>query len=461
MIMVKKTKETEKGRVYYVKTSKGVHPLSTLFKAADKKTSKQVKATEKWMYVNGLIPPPYLPESFLLFYESNPIFNRCVKQLAVDVAGLGWNLVVKEEGKENDKEHERLMMFLKKVNLKKESIRNVVYKLLIDWGTIGWFGIEVIRNMEGGVEEVYHVLAHTIRVHKSQEKFCQERGQNKVWFKKFGLEGKHFSAMDGKETSFNLKTNANELIFYKNFYPRSDYYGAPNVLAAIGDVVGLIGLRDYNLSFFENYGIPAGLIVLEGDWDEGIEKTIGDFIDKELKGSDNAHRTMVVTQPTGSKFTYKPLGTEVKEGSFRLYEQARRDNVLIAYSMPPERVGVRVTGSLGGNVAEEATQVYVQGVVEPLQTDIEEIINEKLLQSEIYDFKFENIDLRDYTAEVERMMKEVAHGIRTPNEARNELGLKPYPEGDKFFIASNLIEVGAPEEGMTKAEQDLLNDSTD
>ena len=193
---------------------------------------------------------------------------------------------------------------------------------------------------------------------------------------------------------------------------------------------------------------------------------MSDFLNKEIKGTDNAHRTLVVMQGGGEsggedcKFNYQKLGIEVKEASFKLYEQARRDNILIAYSVPPERIGVRVVGKLGGNVAEEATKIYVQGVIEPLQLDMEDIINQKLLQSEIYEFKFADIDLRNFDKLVERLIKEVQLAIKTPNEARNELGLKPYPEGDQFYIGSSFIRAGEPEpEGkLSKAEKELLDE---
>jgi len=447
------TEEKKKGKVF-VQTSKGVYPYSILQKAEIKKSSKQLKETEKWMTANELMPPPYPPNSFLMLYESNSIFWRCVNQLAIDVAGLGWKLQVKEGKKENETELEKIKGLLNTLN-PEDSLRTILKQLLIDWGSVGWFGLEVVCNNKGEIAEIYHVPAHTLRVHASKEKYCQSRNNKKVWFKKFGLD-KVFSSKDGKEGKYTGDARANELIYYKNFYPKSDYYGVPNIISAVGDVIGLIGLRDYNLAFFENYGVPSAIVILEGEWDPGSDKTITEFLNKEFKGTENAHRTLVVEQPEGCKFNYIPLGIEVKEASFRLYEQVRRDDILIAYSMPPERIGIRVVGKLGGNVAEEATQIYVQSVVEPLQTDIEEIINQKLLQSDIYEFKFENIDLRDLEALVKRQGYMIEHGMKTPNEARNELGYKPYPEGDKFYILSSLIEVGEPEEELSKAGKEFL-----
>ncbi|KKN28929.1 hypothetical protein LCGC14_0849270 [marine sediment metagenome] len=445
----------KKGSVY-IQTSKGVYPFSILKNAEIKSSSKQLKQDSKWMTENDLIPPPYSPEVLLTLYESNSIFWRCVNQLAIDVAGLGWSLQLQEGKKENKVELDKLHALLWSPN-PDDALRTILKQLLIDWGSMGWFGLEVVRNNKNEIAEFYHVPAHTLRVHKSKEKYCQIRDTKKVWFKKFGLE-KNISPKDGKEGTFDIKTRANELIFYKNFYPKSDYYGVPNGISAVGDILGLIGLRDYNLAFFENYGVPAAIIVLEGEWDTGSDKKVSEFLNTELKGVDNAHRTLVVSQPEHCTFKYTPLGKDVKEGSFRLYEQTRRDDILIAYSMPPERVGVRVTGSLGGNVAVEATRIYVQGVVEPLQADLEDIINNKLLQSENYEFKFENIDLRDYDALVKQYGYQIERAMLTPNEARNELGRKPYAEGDKFYMMSNLIEAGEPDEGLNKIEKKLLDE---
>ncbi|KKM85805.1 hypothetical protein LCGC14_1285430 [marine sediment metagenome] len=447
--------DSKKGHVY-VQTSKGVYPLSVLQKAESKQSSKQIKQTSRWMTENDLIPPPYSPDVLLTLYESNSVFMRCVNQLAIDVAGLGWSLQLQDGKKKDKRELERLQSLLQKPN-QDDALRTIFRQLLIDWGSVGWFGLEVVRNNKGEIVELYHVPAHTLRVHESQKKYCQRRNNKKVWFKKFGLE-KNISPKDGKEGTFSVEDRANELIFYKNFYPKSDYYGVPNAIAAVGDVVGLIGLRDYNLAFFENYGIPSALIVLEGEWDEGSDKKVMEFLNKEIKGTDNAHRTLVVSQPDGCKFSYTSLGVEVKEASFRLYEQARKEAILIAYSMPPERVGIRITGTLGGNVAEEATRIYVQGVVEPLQCDLEDIVNNKLLQSEVYEFKFENIDLRNYDMLVKQYGYQIERGMMTPNEARNELGRKPYTDGDKFYMMSSLIEAGSPDENLGKIEKEFLDE---
>jgi len=431
-----------KGKVF-VKTTKGIYPYSFLRKAQDYSASKQLKKEATWAFEQGLVEPPYSPDTLLALYESNSVLFRCVNQLAADVAGLGWTLQLKENQKESVQEKERITQLLHRPN-EEDYFRTIIRRMLKDWGSVGWCCMEVVRNLQGDIVALYHVPAHTIRVHKSQTKYCQIRGTKKIWFKKFGFPA-DISLETGKEGKYPLKTRANELIFYRNDYAKSDYYGVPNFISTVGDVLGLMGLRDYNLAFFENYGVPSAIIILEGDWEEDSDRRITEFLNREIRGTENAHKTLVVTQPDNCKFTYIPINSTAQEASFRLYEQNRRDSILIAYSMPPERVGIRVVGKLGGNVAEEATRVYVKSVVEPLQNDIEDIINGKLLQSDVYQFKFEDIDLRNRAEEVDQIIKQVQFGILTPNEARVALGMDPYDEGNKFYIASNLIESGESE----------------
>ena len=95
-------------------------------------------------------------------------------------------------------------------------------------------------------------------------------------------------------------------------------------------------------------------------------------------------------------------------------------------------------------MADQATKIYVQGVVEPLQLDLEDMINDKLLQSETYEFKFNNVDMRDHDLLVKRLATEIEHGMKTPSEARKELGL---PGGsDEFFMNSSFMPVDGLDE---------------
>ena len=443
-------KRNIKGRAFISTDRDFLLPFSELRKYEIQKDSKQIKEEKVWLEESGLASRPYPPESFLTLYESNSIFWATVKQIATDVAGLGWKLLLREGEKENDAEKKLLTDFFNKPS-EDLSLRKTCERVIIDWGAIGYCGLEVTRNGANKVDGLHHVPAHTLWVHTDKEKFCQRRAMKKVWFKQFGLK-KNFHLKTGEEGDYEEEKRANELIYLMNYYPRNDYYGVPNILPAVGSVIGLIGIRDYNLSFFTNYGVPAYLVTLTGEWDEDAEKVIKKHLNTEIKGSENAHRTLVLQVPRDEegqdgKIKFEPLSVDVKEGSFRVYQQVLREDILAAYSMPPYRIGINIVGKLGGSNIGESTVIYNQSVVEPLQEDLEDIFNGKIIEEGLecytYKLKFNDMDLRDVDAEAKRNNEAIAYGKMTPNEARNleDLG-KSYPGGDRFFMGANLIEIG-------------------
>jgi len=418
-----------------------------LFKSAGTEIleSKQLLQEVSFLSEHDLVEFPFMPEAILLFYESNSIFFACVNQIAKDIAGRGWTLQKVEGAADDQAELATARAFLDDVYLN-STVRDLVVELGVDWGTIGNFYVEVIRNQAGRVANLFRIPAQTMRVSKDKKTYCQSRNEKHVWFKAFGNPDQ-ISSVTGKVMGPEDKPTdiANEVIHYKSPFPKSDYYGAPNIISAIGDLVGLIGCRDYNLSFFDNFGLPAAIITLTGDWDEGAETKIRNFLKTEIKGAENAHKSLVLSQTEDCKVEIKPLDPNpIKDLSFDKYEKSRKENILIAYSMPPERIGMRVVGQLGGNVAEESTKVYTESVIEPLQLVMEAIFNRLLKDLGIvkYRMKLMALDLRNMAAISDRHVKEIEHGILTPNQALNELGLPPYEGGDQHYIMAQLVPIG-------------------
>lgn len=467
---IKPVPDEDESFTYFLSTSKGVYPLSVL-KAAEKKkpTSKQLKSEQAWMEEQGLIPLPFEAASLLTLKDSCSYFDSCIKQIAKDVVGQGYKIVLREGKKESPQERKRIEEFIETSSGERnETFMDTLERGLIDWGTIGWWGWEASRDDKDLVNGMWHVPAQTIRVHKSHEKYCQIRNDKKVWFKRFGLDY-DIDSKDGKKIEEEKDSEApvmgeaekfepaNELIYYRNYYPQSDYYGAPNIFPGVGAIIGMIGARDYNLSFFENYGIPAALVILKGKWSKDTGKQIADFLDVEIKGSDNAHKSMIIHPHKDSVIEYIKLGVEVKEGSFKLYLKMLRDEVLVCYKMPPYRIGIAETGSLGGSTADVSTRIYADSVVKPLEQVIERLVTNDIFVNGLkcvnYKFELEELDLRDLEADVKRYQILFSIGMMTPNQGLESLGGKPYPEGNQYFVASNYLPIGEAEIEKSIAEK--------
>ncbi len=455
----------------YVLTDKGLVPISVLKaaeKAKAKASSKQLKEESLWLSEKNLVPYPFEVSTLLELKDNCSYFDSCVKQIAKDVMGQGWRLELKEGKKESPAEKKLIMDFIENSGGDRdETFEETLERSLIDWGLIGWWGWEVSRDNKGLVNGLWHVPAQTFYVHKDKDKYCQKRSQKEAWFKRFGMEDDISLASGVDITEERLKElkedpdskkpedeTANELIYYKNYYPQSEYYGAPNILPSIGAVMGLIGVRDFNLAFFENYGIPAALIILKGRWSKDTAKQISDFIDVELKGSEQSHKTFCIHPNKDSTFEYVKLGIEVKEGSFKLYRKGLQEEILVVYKMPPYRIGVAEVGALGVNVAGESTKIYAQSVITPLEEVVERLVTKKLFQqglkADSYEFQLNELNLQDLDAEAARDAIYFGIGARTSNQILKHQGKEGYPEGNQYYVGSAFLPVG--EEPMEKQE---------
>ena len=449
--MTKEKSFEDIGEVYKIQTTKGLFPISVLKQAEKRVASSQITAKEeRWLSEHGLIPHPFAVSSILTMQDNCSYFDTTVRQIASDVVGQGYELKPRKEA---------MTEFLADPNEEDDDIADVFGQVITDWGLFGWFGIEVSRiNPADPLSEInglWPVPAHTFRVHKSNEKYCQIRNHKKVWFKKFASDAR-ISMLTGEEVK-GTKNLANELIYYKRYYPSSDYYGAPPILPAVGSVMGLIGIRDYNLAFFENYGVPTALVILKGRWKQGSADKISQFIDVEIKGASNAHRTLVLKPPTGGEVEWKPLVTKIEEAGFKIYMKALRDEVLSSYKMPPYRIGIAETGSLGGSVAEETTKIYAGSIISPLKGASGRIITNKILKQgkgfEKYRFEWKPLDTRDMDSFVKRMETLFRTGAINSNQIREELGWKGHDQGDEYYVAANYTPIG--QESVAKRENVL------
>ncbi len=388
---------------------------------------------------DGLVKPLYTPLTMAKLLEINTYHMRACKTKAEDIAGNGWELYPNSESP-NESQRERVQEFFAK---QREPIEKTIKKLQLDKEAVGYFAMEVAREgnrFDGPVDLIGHIPAHTIRVHKSGNKYCQFRDNKRVWFRDFGYNQdiECDTGHEAKPGSLTSEKRGNEVIWSVNYTPRSSFYGVPDVTPAIGAILGDISRRDYNISFFSNYGVPAYIVYVTGDFDPGdidpeTGKTplVSQIEEKFQEVVKNPQSVMILTLPSepGSdarvEIKIEPLSTEVKEASFRMYRNDNRDEVIAAHGMPPYRMGIYETGQLAGNLGKEATVIYYTSIIKPKQEEFNEIMNFYILPTlEITDWTFElkSIDIEDIERDVNQSISLLQNGVMTPNQVISFLG---------------------------------------
>lgn len=405
-----------------------------------------------------LIAHPFDMPPLMELCESNVTLGAIVRQIAVDAAGLGHTLPLKTDASENAAELKIVQDFLETPNTERTSLRYILNAMADDWGCLGNYALEVLWNAKDTVQEIRHLPVHNLWVHKDGNKYARltKKGTtvNQRWYRRFGYENQVKQSNGTEAGAFTER--ASDVIYMHDYYRKSRHYGVPRNLTALGEILSLIGIRDYHLGFFKNHGVPAYYVKLTGEWDseatiQAIKKHLTTGV---LKGG-NSYTTLVLELADNADIVFEPLQAKVGDtgNTFRIYKKSLQEDVLSAYSMPPYRIGIAEVGKLGGTNIIPATKIYKNAVISPLQMNLEDMINMVLrdgLGVESYRFDLNEMDASDAITPKD-ITDLIRSGAITPNEGRILLeqktptALAPYEGGDVFRIDDGMIDVGEVE----------------
>lgn len=457
-----------KGKAYIITTEDDVVSLETLEKYQIQKYKipglnvdpEVISQTEMKLKELELIAHPFDMLPLMDICESNVTLGATVAQIATDVAGLGYTLPLKTDATENVAELSKIEAFLETPNTERVPLQYLLNAMVDDRGCLGNQALEVIWKAKGEVAEIRHLPVHNIWVHKDGNKYAGlTKSKNKIsqrWYRRFGYD-KEVDQETGAETT-TWKERASDVIYVHGYYRKSKRYGVPKSITCLGEVLSLIGIRDFHLGFLRNHGVPAYIVTARGEWDSSnVLKTIKEFMNKGVLRGGESYATLMVEVPGGEDvgLDFEPLSIKYGEtgNTFRVYKESLQEDVLSAYSMPPYRIGLAKVGKLGGTNIKPATKIYKNGVVSPLQEELESMINMVLhegLGVESYRFDLNEMDASDeITAkDIDALVRD---GTLTNNEGRllleqkTPIELPSYEGGNVFRIDSNLVDTGEVE----------------
>jgi len=244
---------------------------------------------------HGLLEPRYPFLQLLDIVECSDMLQICIAIIVEGVDGNGHDFPFLGDDKErttdeNKAIHEQLKNFFDECN-EFGSFANVRKAVRRDLEQVGNGAMEVIRNLAGGVEQLYHQpitymrmtiqdkedTPYTVKLLRNGKptevtRFKKFRryarwypSGNILWFKEFGdprtvdrVTGQY---MKTGETPPNGA--ANELWWFKLPFRNLDY-GAPRWCGCIDVIRGRILASWCNYDLFNNQGIPPILFVVEG-----------------------------------------------------------------------------------------------------------------------------------------------------------------------------------------------------
>jgi HK97 family phage portal protein len=259
-------------------------------------------------------------------------------------------------------------------------------------------------------------------------------------------------AKNGTETQYD----PSEFVHFRFADPDNDLYGLSPLESLTSTVAQDLFAQTYNEAFFANSAQTGIVFNMRNASKEEVERN-REFLKKEYTSAANAHKPLLLEGDVDvSKSVSSPAEMQFIEGRKQLTME-----ILAVFDLPYTKLG-GTSESANRSQSSENDKTFRSETIKPLQSVVEEVINEQLLYVifNIKDTLFQHaeVDFRDESAQMDMYIKGLSHGIYTINYVRNKLGLPPIEGGD---IASLSTPLGLmPVQEVESAAQAILASKT-
>lgn len=446
------------------------------------------------------IVPPYNPETLASFQELNETHQACLRMKARYEVGYGFDIVPHPQSDEPDpdgEDYQDVKEFWRGSDSRWQlgpegtatsTPEEVLELSRLDYHGIGWAALEVLVEGDGTPVGLAHIPATTVRVRKttttteteggeqveaieSGHGYVQTRQGRRRYFgeagDRYGEDPTFVDAQTGDvaDSADQLENDpANELVFVPNPTPLSLYYGIPDWVAAMRTMAADEAAQEWNQDIFDNLGIPHyAIMVYGGELTEDSRDELRE-LQENLKGE--RYRTAILEvegfefeddnplqegDPSDVEIEFQPLGaTDSNDMEFQAFRERNEHEIAKVHEVPP--ILINVTSTSNRSNSEAQVQEFAEGVIAPEQAKFEarlyKILHQTALDVDDWTIDFELRGAENAKQEAQLSEQRVRAmrlaGVGTVNEAREELGLSPFEDGDvgDMTLAEFEAEVG-------------------
>ena len=229
--------------------------------------------------------------------------------------------------------------------------------------------------------------------------------------------------------------------------PLSDYYGMPPLMPLAGRVDLDNWMRQFVASFWQNAGIPGGLLNIKQTLSGSNKDEIRGTFRQEFGGPRGWHRLMVLDN---AEATYTPMGLPLGERGLVIpaLDEINEGRITAAFGVPAPLVGARlgIMKATYGAALREVRASFWDETLIPLYKSVAGDLTRSLVPdfTGIDEIAFDLSDVsalqEDENALHERIRADMAGGFIGLREGRIAMGWPAEPEEpDTFLIAASTL----------------------
>lgn len=351
------------------------------------------------------------PDYLLSLYNRSAKHNAIINGKVDYIVGNG--IGVNDKGLSTEGAA-RLMKFVDEPN-PNETLDEILYKVAMDIELFGGFALEVVYNKKGGFAEIYHAEFRKYRASKEGDRYfyCDD------WKKAKDSDIEEIQAFDWS------KPSGKQLLYVKNYNPKSDYYPLPQYIGAIPYVEIDYEIANFHLNSIKN-GFAGGTVFefFNGQPTEEEQEELEEKIHAKYSGSDNANRVLLIfndSQDQATKIT--PLSSNDLDTRFDILNKTVQQEIFSGHRVvDPALFGIKEDGIFASrNQIRDSYELFKNTYINGRQRFIMGIFNEL---AALQGFE-KRLKIKDSEPISEGYSEATKVSVMTTDEIRAELGLPP------------------------------------
>lgn len=255
-----------------------------------------------------------------------------------------------------------------------ENVTDVLKKCSLDFMLFGGFALNIVKNREGGIAEIYHIDFSRLRSGKLND----EDKVDKYYYCPDWKNTRKFTPEEYPAFDMNDKSES-QVFYFKTYIPSMSYYPIPDWSAGQRSIETDIESKNFHMNNLRNGMLPSLFFQFNnGIPPEEDQRIMTRALEEQYGGSDNAGRAVISfnenpeTAPTIIQIQRNDNDTYYKD----LNEDITRSILSSHRVSSAELFGIATAGKLGGS--DEITQhseYFRKMVIMPYQNEILPVFN--------------------------------------------------------------------------------------
>lgn len=256
------------------------------------------------------------------------------------------------------------------MNTRGDLITDIVRDLAKDYNLYGGFALQIIRDHNGDVAEIYYIDMRFIRSNKENDVFYYNEHWEKGGRKDVIIYPKFLRNLDWASlTDEERNRHASSILFVKNVH--TQVYPAPMYAASVLSCEIEKAISQYHWNSLNNNFCPDIIINFNnGDPGDEIKEEIVSDLEEKFSGYQNGKRFMVsFNKDRMSAVTIDAIKTDDFSERYKALEESCRRQIFAAFRAQPLLFGLNMDVSTGFSTDEfeQTFKLYNRTQIRPVQ----------------------------------------------------------------------------------------------